>query len=71
MPMRVRMNGVVGQIVKPYGKFNYGDIVDVIKLKISKFDYFQSRVCVSDGKNLYWLDINNVQLMPSSSDCSV
>lgn len=63
MTMRVKVNGVVGQIVEPYGKFNYGDIVNIIKIKISKFDYFKSKVCVTDGDGCYWLKINNVKLM--------
>jgi hypothetical protein len=70
MPMRVKVNGVMGQIVEPYGKFNYGDIVEVIKFKISKFDFFKSKVCVSDGDGYYWLKIDNVELMPVK-ECSM
>lgn len=67
MPMRVNFKGVVGKIIKPYGRFQYGSIVEVIKIKIAKFDYFKSRVCVSDGSGVYWLDIDNIQLMPAAS----
>jgi hypothetical protein len=65
MPMRVNFKGVVGKIIKPYGRFQYGNIVDIIKIKIAKFDYFKSRVCVSDGMGIYWLDIGCLELMPS------
>lgn len=63
MPMRVKVNGIMGQIMEPYGKFNYGDIVKVIKLKISKSDSKKNKVCVSDDKGCYWLDMNNVKLV--------
>lgn len=63
MPMRVKVKGVMGKIVKPYGKFNYGNIVEIVKIKISKFDYFKSKVCVTDGQGLYWLDLSSVLLM--------
>ncbi|MDP4089894.1 MAG: hypothetical protein Q8930_11570 [Bacillota bacterium] len=66
MPMRVKVSGVVGQIVEPYGKFNYGDIVEIIKIKISKFDYFKSRVCISDGEGCYWVSMKNLKLMPGN-----
>ena len=36
--MRVKMSGVIGQIIEPYGKFNYGDIVNILNLNsASKF----------------------------------
>jgi hypothetical protein len=28
MPMRVNYKGVVGKIIKPYGRFQYGNIVN-------------------------------------------
>ncbi len=65
MPMRVNFKGVVGKIIKPYGRFQYGNIVNVIKIKIAKFDYFKSKVCVSDNMGVYWLDIGCVELMPA------
>lgn len=65
MPMRVKMNGVVAQIVQPYGKFHVGDMVNVVKMKISNFDFFKSKVCVCDGEGCYWLKIDNVKLMTS------
>lgn len=65
MPMRVKVNGIAAQIVQPYGKFKYGDVVEVVKLKISNFDFFKSKVCVSDGEGCYWLKIDNVKLMCS------
>jgi hypothetical protein len=65
MPMRVKVNGIMAQIVQPYGKFNYGDIVEVVKLKISDFDFFKSKVCVTDGEGRYWLKMDNVKLMCS------
>jgi hypothetical protein len=68
MPMRVKVNGVVGQIVEPYGKFNYGDIVEIIKFKISQFDLLKSKVCVTDGKGCYWLNMNNVKLIISEDN---
>jgi hypothetical protein len=68
MPMRVKVNGVVGEIVEPYGKFSYGDIVEIIKFKISKFDFLKSKVCVTDGDGCYWLNINNVKLMVSEEN---
>ncbi len=64
MPMRVKVSGVVGEIVEPYGKFNCGDIVEIIKIKISQFDFFKSKVCVSDGNGCYWMNMKNVKLMP-------
>lgn len=63
MPMRVKVSGVAGEIIEPYGKFSYGDIVDIIKFKISKFDFLKSKVCVSDGEGYYWLSISNVKLI--------
>ena len=66
MPMRVKMNGVVGQIVEPYGKFNYGDIVNIIKIKISEFDFFKSKVCVTDGQGVYWINMKNLELKPGN-----
>jgi hypothetical protein len=65
MPMRVRVNGVEAEVVQPYGKFNYGDIVKVIKFKISKFDFAKSKVCVADSEGCYWLGISDVKLMTS------
>lgn len=69
MPMRVKVSGVVGQIVEPYGKFNYGDMVEIIKIKIAKFDFFKSKVCVSDGEGCYWLNMKNIKLMPE--ECTI
>lgn len=66
MPMRVKMSGVVGQIVEPYGKFNYGDIVNIIKIKISEFDYFKSKACVTDGQGVYWINMKNLELKPGN-----
>lgn len=65
MPMRVKVSGIAAQIVQPYGKFKCGDIVEVVKLKIANFDFFKSKVCVSDGEGCYWLKIDNVKLMYS------
>lgn len=65
MPMRVKVNGIIAEVVQPYGKFNYGDIVKVIKLKISNFDYSSSKVCVADDNGCYWLGMKNVKLMTS------
>jgi hypothetical protein len=65
MPMRVKVIGVNAEVVQPYGKFNYGDIVKVIKFKISKFDFSKSKVCVADSDGCYWLDIGDVKLITS------
>ncbi|MDT8717209.1 hypothetical protein IAI10_11125 [Clostridium sp. 19966] len=70
MPMRVKVNGVVGEVIEPCGKFNYGDIVEIIKIKISKFDFFKSKVCVSDGQTVYWMNMKSIKLMPAE-DCSI
>jgi hypothetical protein len=66
MPMRVKMDGVVGQIIEPYGKFNYGDIVNIIKIKISEFDFFKSKAFVTDGEGVYWIDMKNLELKPGN-----
>ncbi|NLM34355.1 MAG: hypothetical protein GX206_02865 [Clostridiales bacterium] len=69
MPMRVKMSGVIGQIIEPYGKFNYGDIVNILKVKISEFDYSHSKACVTDGEGVYWIDMKNLELKPG--DCKL
>lgn len=63
MPMNVDVTGVTGEIIKPFGKFNYGDIVNIVKFKISNFDFFKSKAYVCDGKSCYWINMNNIKLM--------
>ncbi|OPJ55357.1 hypothetical protein [Clostridium oryzae] len=64
MPMRVKVNGVVGKIINSCGKFKTGDTVNIIKLKISEYDFYSGKAYVSDGEGCYWVDVNNIKLMP-------
>lgn len=63
MAMRVKVSGIIGKIIEPYGKFNYGDMVKVIKLKFSKSDSSKNKVCIYDNNRCYWVNMNNVNLI--------
>lgn len=62
MTMRVKVDSVKGQIKEPCGRFQAGDVVDIVKFKISKYDFNSSKVCVKDAYGHYWLDTKNVEL---------
>ncbi|MDT8718105.1 hypothetical protein IAI10_15675 [Clostridium sp. 19966] len=63
MTMRVKVDSVVGQIKEPCGRFQAGDMVSIVKFKISKYDFNSSKVCVKDEYGHYWLDTNKVELV--------